>query len=140
LSVLTLAWADAKRTSSAGRADTRKRGEVDEEGDREFSELLRRSIQQGIAAIVGRDTATAVEFYLDSSLAVKDIAAYTAALHQLFGAGSKFVEERCARTLYTNLGLEFKVVEGSKLDAYVEAARRRTTMRRRRRTREEKKR
>jgi hypothetical protein len=140
LSVLTLAWADAKRTSSAGGADARKRGGQDEKDDRKFSELLRRSIQQGIAAIVGRDTATAVEFYLDSSLAVKDIAAYTVALHQLFGAGSKFVEERCARTLYTNLGLEFKVVEGSRLDAYVEAARTQTMMMSGRREEEKKKR
>jgi hypothetical protein len=88
-----------------------------------FPEVLRRSIREGIAATVGRDTAVAVEFYVDSSLAVKDISAYTAALEKLFAAGSKTIEERCARALYSNLGLEFKPVEGSTLDRYVEAAR-----------------
>jgi hypothetical protein len=92
-------------------------------GAESFPDVLRRSIREGIAAIVGRDTAIAVEFYVDSSLAVKDIAAYTAALQRLFAAGSKTIEERCAKALYSNLGLEFKVVEGFRLDDYVEAAR-----------------
>jgi len=89
----------------------------------DFPDVLRRSIQEGIARTVGKDTAIAVEFYVDSSLAVKDIAAYTVALQRMFRAGSKTLEERCARTLYANLGLEFKVVEGYELDDYVEAAR-----------------
>ena len=42
---------------------------------------------------------------------------------RMFRAGSKILEERCARTLYANLGLEFKVVPGYELDDYVEAAR-----------------
>ena len=88
----------------------------------DFSGVLRRSIQEGIAATVGRDTATAVEFYVDSSLAVKDIAAYTAALERLFAAGSKTLEESCARALYANLGLDFRVVEGFRLTDYVKAA------------------
>ena len=99
--------------------ETTKRSEAAED----FPDVLRRSIQEGVAGTVGRDTATAVEFYVDSSLAVKDIAAYTAAIQHMFRAGSKTLEEQCARTLYANLGLEFKVVEGSSLDDYVEAAR-----------------
>jgi hypothetical protein len=87
-----------------------------------FADILRRSIQEGIAATVGRDTAVAVEFYVDSSLAVKDISAYTAALERLFKAGSRTLEERCAKALYANLGLEFKVVSGSRLPDYVNAA------------------
>ena len=93
------------------------------QGGNSFPDVLRRSIQEGIAAVVGRETAIAVEFYVDSSLAVKDIAAYTVALQRLFAAGSKTIEERCARTLYSNLGLEFEAVEGFRLDDYVEAAR-----------------
>ena len=93
------------------------------EGAKSFPDVLRRSIQEGITATVGRDTAMAVEFYVESSLAVKDIAAYTAALQRLFAAGSKVIEERCARALYSNLGLEFKAVSGFGLDDYVEAAR-----------------
>lgn len=80
---------------------------------------------EGIAATVGRETAAAVEFYVDSSLAVKDIAAYTAALERMFAAGSKVIEERCALALYSNLGLEFKAVSGFGLDDYVEEARKR---------------
>jgi hypothetical protein len=93
------------------------------EGAKSFPDLLRRSINEGIAATVGRDIAFAVEFYLDSSMAVKDIAAYAAALQRLFGDGSKTIEERCARALYSHLGLQFKVVSGFGLDDYVEAAR-----------------
>jgi hypothetical protein len=101
-------------------------------GAESFPDVLRRSIQEGIAAIVGRDTAIAVEFYVDSSLAVKDIAAYDAALQRLFAAGSKTIEERCARTLYSNLGLQFSTVEGFRLKDYVEAARTASTRKDRR--------
>jgi hypothetical protein len=93
------------------------------EGAGSFADVLRRSIQEGIVRTVGRDTAVAVEFYVDSSLAVKDIHAYTASLQRMFADGSKTIEERCARALYSNLGLEFKVVSGFRLDDYVEAAR-----------------
>jgi hypothetical protein len=99
--------------------ETKKQGE----GGKGFPDVLRRSIREGIVATVGRDTATAVEFYVDSSLAVKDISAYTAALRKLFAAGSKTIEERSAKALFSNLGLEFKVIEGNGLDDYVEAAR-----------------
>jgi len=75
------------------------------EGVRSFPDVLRRSIQEGIVRTVGRDTAVAVEFYVDSSLAVKDIRAYTAALQKMFAEGSKTIEERCARALYSNLGI-----------------------------------
>jgi len=93
------------------------------EGAGSFADILRRSIQEGIVRTVGRDTAVAVEFYVDSSLAVKDIHAYTAALQKMFAEGSKTIEERCARALYSTLGLEFKVVSGFRLDDYVGAAR-----------------
>jgi hypothetical protein len=92
-------------------------------GAESFPYTLRRSIQEGIIATVGRDTAIAVEFYVDSSLALKDVAAYTAALRRVFAAGSKVIEERCARALYSNLKLEFRVVSGFGLDDYVKAAR-----------------
>ena len=99
--------------------ETRRQGE----GAKSFHDVLRRSVQEGIAATVGRDVATAVEFYVDSSLAVKDVAAYAAALQRLFADGSKVIEERCARALYSNLGLDFEPVSGFRLDDYVEAAR-----------------
>ncbi len=91
-------------------------------GAESFPDILRRSIREGIAATVGRDTATAVEFYVDSSLAVKDITAYRMSLERLFSTESKIIEERCALALYSNLGLEFKATSGFKLDDYVKAA------------------
>ncbi len=97
--------------------------ESKKQGAGSFPDILRRSIQEGIVRTVGRDTAVAVEFYVDSSLAVKDIVAYTSALQKMFADGSKTIEERCARALYSNLGLEFKVVSGFRLDDYVAAAR-----------------
>ena len=106
--------------------ETKRQGE----GAKSFEDVLRRSIQEGIAATVGRDVAMAVEFYVDSSLAVKDISAYAAALQRLFADGSKVIEERCARALYSSLGLEFKAVSGLRLDDYVEAARKATRDRR----------
>lgn len=93
-----------------------------QEGAKSFPDILRRSVKEGVAATVGRETAAAVEFYVDSSLAVKDIAAYTAALQRMFAAGSKVIEERCALALYSNLGFEFKAVSGFDLDDYVEEA------------------
>jgi hypothetical protein len=84
--------------------------------------LLSRSIRQGIASVIGKETAASVEFYLDTSLAVKDIVAYTAALERIFTVGSELIEERCARALYSNLGYEFRLRDGFKLSDYVEEA------------------
>ena len=64
-----------------GEEDKKRR-----EGSGSFADILRRSIQEGIVRTVGRDTAVAVEFYVDSSLAVKDIHAYTAALQRMFAS------------------------------------------------------
>ncbi len=90
---------------------------------KDFAALLRRSIRQGLVGFFGRDTAVAVEFFLDSSIAEKDIAAYTDALEGMFGLGSSAIEERCAEALYSNLGLPFARRENYRLDDYVAAAR-----------------
>jgi hypothetical protein len=83
-----------------------------------FNSLLRKSIKQGIASVVGTQTAVAVEFYLDSNLGSKDIVAYTQALENMFGAGSKLIEQRCAQALYSNLGIAFEKRENYKLSDY----------------------
>jgi hypothetical protein len=83
-----------------------------------FNSVLRKSIKQGISSVVGTSTAVAVEFYLDSSLASKDIVAFTKALENMFGAGAKLIEQRCAQALYSNLGLQFEKKENFKLDDY----------------------
>lgn len=96
-----------------------------EEGQRgeEFADLVRYSIQAAIVSLFGRQTAIAVEFYADSSLAAKDIVVYTNALEKMFGAGSNLIEERCAQILYGKLGLEFQRKDNYKLSDYVKAAR-----------------
>jgi hypothetical protein len=86
---------------------------------RGFNALLRKSIKEGISSVVGTSTAVAVEFYVDSGLGSKDIVAYTEALENMFGAGAKLIEERCAKALYSNLGIAFEKKENYKLSDYV---------------------
>ena len=88
-----------------------------------FNAVLRRSIQEGISSVVGRETAVAVEFYLDPAVAAKDIAAYTVALERMFTLGAKLIEDRCAQALYANMGIAFQRRESFKLKDYVEDAR-----------------
>jgi hypothetical protein len=94
-----------------------------EKGSGSFNAVVRKSIQEGIASVVGRQTAVAVEFYLDPEMAVKDISAYTVALEGMFKLGAKLIEDRCAIALYTNMGITFQKHENYKLNDYVQAAR-----------------
>ena len=87
-----------------------------------FNTVLRRSIQEGISSVVGRQTAVAVEFYLDPSIATKNIEAYTVALEKMFTVGSKLIEDRCAQALYSNMGIDFQRRENFDLTNYVEDA------------------
>jgi len=87
-----------------------------------FNSVLKRSVQEGIASVVGRETAIAVEFYLDPSLASKDIAMYTLSLEKMFMLGAKLIEERCAQALYHNMGLHFQKRDDYKLSNYVDDA------------------
>jgi hypothetical protein len=87
-----------------------------------FNSVLKRSIQEGIASVVGHQTAVAVEFYLDPSIAAKNIIQYTASLKKMFTLGSKLIEERCAQALYHNMGLSFDKHENYDLSKYVEDA------------------
>jgi hypothetical protein len=89
-----------------------------------FQAALKRSLRQGISSVVGADTASVVDFYVDPSLATKDIAAYTKAVERMFTVGSKLIEERCARALFFNLKLRFVENQNYKLSDYVEEARR----------------
>ncbi len=86
-----------------------------------FNHILQRSIREGITRVVGTETARCVEFYLDSSLAMKNIVEYTKSLEN-FSVSSKHLEERCAEALYSNLGLRFEKNESFKLYDYVREA------------------
>ncbi len=98
------------------RPDTRSGG---------FNSILSQSLHEGIVSVVGRDTAKSVEFYLDSSIATKDIMTYTKALERMFDVGAKLIEENCARSLYSNLGLKFELKKSYKLPDYVNEAKKR---------------
>jgi hypothetical protein len=87
-----------------------------------FNSVLKRSIQEGIASVVGHQTAVAVEFYVDPTMASKNIIQYTASLEKMFTLGSKLIEERCAQILYHNMGLSFDKHENYDLSKYVEDA------------------
>jgi hypothetical protein len=87
-----------------------------------FHAVLRKSIHEGIQSVVGRETVVSVEFYLDSSMAEKNIVAYTQALEKMFREGAKLIEQRIAQALYFNFQLDFHLTEGNKLNAYVEDA------------------
>jgi hypothetical protein len=64
-----------------------------------FNAVLKRSIQQGISSVVGRETAISVEFYIDPAIAAKDISGYAKSLEKMFNLGSKLIEERYAQAL-----------------------------------------
>ncbi len=87
-----------------------------------FNSVLRRSVQEGIASVVGHQTAVSVEFYLDPTIATKDIVQYTTALEKMFTVGAKLIEERCAQALYHNMGLSFEKHDGYDLSKYVSDA------------------
>jgi len=95
---------------------------IQEKSGETFNSVLKRSVQEGVASVVGRETAIAVEFYLDPSIASKDIARYTLSLEKMFTLGAKVIEERCAQALYHNMGLNFQKRDNYKLTNYVEEA------------------
>jgi hypothetical protein len=90
-----------------------------------FNVMLKKSIHEGIESVVGRQTAVAVEFYLDLSIATKDIVGFTQALEKMFTVGSKLMEERCAQALCHNIGIQFSRHEEYGLKEYVEDAKKR---------------
>jgi hypothetical protein len=87
-----------------------------------FNVVLKRSIQEGIASVVGHQTAVAVEFYVDPVMATKDTQRYTAALEKMFTLGAKLIEDRIAENLYRNMGLSFSKHDSYNLSQYVEDA------------------
>jgi hypothetical protein len=93
--------------------------DLDQEKSETFNTMLKRSIQEGIASVVGHQTAVSVEFYLDPTVASKDIEQYTTSLEKMFTLGAKLIEERCAQVLYHNMGLTFEKHDNYDLNKYV---------------------
>lgn len=84
-----------------------------------FYESVLNAIRKSLSEILGKSTATAVDFYVDPSIAIADIVRYTDLLKKFFGEGSKILEERIVQELYAKLGLEFQKKEGYRLSDYV---------------------
>lgn len=87
-----------------------------------FNGVLKKSIGEGIASVVGAQTLVAIDFYLDREVVAKDIEGYTKALEKMFTVESKLIEVRCAQALFSNLGIKFEPNENFKLSNYVEDA------------------
>lgn len=84
-----------------------------------FKEALLASIREGLAEALGRDTARAVEFYAEPSIAASDIEAYNRTLRKIFGDGASVLEQICAEKLFARLAIPFEKKEGHTLAQYV---------------------
>lgn len=93
------------------------------EEERNFDAIMRNSIQRGLRELLGDNTARAVEFHLDSSIAFLNIRQYTNSLEKIFKDGSQVLEMKFAETLYADLGLAFEKKENYRLPDYVNDAR-----------------
>ena len=92
----------------------------------EFYAALTKAVREGLAQVLGSETARAVDFYIDPSIAVRDIKKYTNMLEKIFGEGSKFLEIKIAERLFVNLNLTFVKKDGYRLPSYVEDAKSRS--------------
>ncbi|MBI2184919.1 MAG: hypothetical protein HYU39_08185 [Thaumarchaeota archaeon] len=87
-----------------------------------FSDALIKSIKEGLEEALGATTARAIEFYVDPSIAISNIAEYTASLRKLFPAGVEPIEKKIAEKLYSNLGFTFTSKQEHGLQQYVDEA------------------
>lgn len=90
----------------------------------EFYAALTKAIREGLSEILGADTARAVDFYIDPSIAVRDIKQYTNMLEKIFADGSKILEVKIAERLFANLHMQFEKKDNYRLPDYVEEAKR----------------
>lgn len=101
-----------------------------QERGEDFNEVLVRSIDETIAALLGSRVAEAFHSHLQRFHDIKpdEIPYRLTTVHQvlskIFGASWKTVEKAAAKTLYTNLGLPFVEFPNRTLVDYVEDAKR----------------
>ena len=91
----------------------------------EFYAALTKAVREGLAQVLGPETARAVDFYIDPSIAVRDISKYTNMLEKIFGEGSRILETKIAERLFVTLNLPFVKKDGYRLTSYVEEAKNR---------------
>lgn len=88
----------------------------------EFYAALTKAVREGLAQVLRPETARAVDFYIDPSIAVRDIDQYPNMLENIFGQGSRILEIKIAEGLFVNLNLMFVKKDGYRLPGYVEEA------------------
>ncbi len=81
----------------------------------EFYAALTKAVREGLAQVLGPETDRAVDFYIDPSIAVRDIGQYPNMLENIFGQGSRILEIKIAEGLFVNLNLMFVKKDGYRL-------------------------
>lgn len=80
------------------------------------------AIHEGLNGVLGESGARAIEFYVDPSIAIKNIAEYRKSLRKLFSVGGEVLETKIAANFYAKLGLQFVEKAGYDLARYVQEA------------------
>ena len=89
-----------------------------------FPKLVLQSVDEGLAKVMGEDTAKAVKFYVDPSIAAKDPDRFITSIRKMFGKGTQTIEMRILDSLYSKVGLKLTNLEDSDFAQYVEEAKR----------------
>lgn len=88
----------------------------------DFYSTLAKAIRDGLIETFGPSTVRAVEFFVDPSIAIRDITLYTHLLAKIFLAGSRTIEDKIAEKLYFSLGIPLEKKENYRLWDYVNEA------------------
>lgn len=87
---------------------------------REFEEILKEAIDLSLDEVFGKDTAKAVRFYVDTSIALKDISYYEKVLRGIFLDGADLIIDKIGKNLSKRINFEWK--KGMSLKEVVELA------------------
>jgi hypothetical protein len=83
---------------------------------------LVQAINESLKEALGEGASKALRFYVDPSVATRNLAGYTASLRKILLTGEEAVEKKIAAKLYEKLGLPFVEKPGYDLARYVEEA------------------
>ena len=83
---------------------------------------LVRAINEGLDESLGEGAARALKFYVEPSIAARNIAEFTNSLRKILTVGEDLIEKKIAAKLYENVGLQFVEKPGYDLAKYVQEA------------------
>lgn len=89
-----------------------------------FVKLLLQSLDEGLARVLGEDTAKAMKFYIDPSIAAGNPDLFMTSVHKIFGKGARTIESRILHSLYSRVGLRLNEEGDRAFWEYVEEAKR----------------